>query len=201
MPPSETKRSLVDLKESKVQWVKDVIDILSPTSSGATQQAAIKRITDKWTRMNGDYIGCKYWTINALEKYKELGCPTKETGFSEYFVHEHAMPQNAFINIFLKPQNHFAVLALLYNGLNGVVVTKDENKRINKKYQSVIPSSFSDPRIDSDLLFLNPWARYIELGMQWDIQLCEWDTKKGILISHHDHDIRTDCRIDLFTNL
>ncbi|MCM3152255.1 hypothetical protein V8V54_07650 [Priestia megaterium] len=202
LPPSQNKRSFVDLREDKEQWVKDVIDILTNGSGGGTKQAAIKRITDKWTRINGNYNGCKLWTINALEEYKRLGCPIEETGLSKYFTHEHAMPQNAFIKIFLKPQTHFAVLALLYNGLNGVVVTKAEDAILNKKYQSKMPESFSNPKnsFEEDLCYLNPWARYIEVDMTRDIQICEWD-KDGKLISHEDYNIRTDVRIDPETEL
>jgi len=103
----------VDLREDKEQWVEDFIDILTNGSGGGTKQASIKRITDNWTRVNGNYIGCKFWTINALEEYKGLGYPKDETGLSTYFTHEHAMPQNVFIEIFLKPQTHFTVLTLL----------------------------------------------------------------------------------------
>lgn len=197
---TNNKKSIVDLYEDKAIWVQDVIGQLNSATSGATKQNAIKRITNKWTRENGNYIGCKFWTEEALDLYRKLGSPKSKKGLSEHFIHEHAMPQNVFIQIFTKPQTEFAVMALLYNGLNGVVVTKDEDKLLNEKYRSTMPKSFFHPadEWEKELAWLNPWARYIEVGVN-RIFLCQWENDE--LIDEVYHEIRRDFRIAPETNL
>jgi len=60
-----------------------------------------------------------------------------------------------------------------------------------------MPKSFSNPKdsLERELCYLNPWARYIEVDMTRDIQLCKWD-ENGNLISHEEYNIRKDESID-----
>ncbi|MEB4872106.1 hypothetical protein P8831_25840 [Priestia megaterium] len=191
-------RSIVDLYENKRVWLQDVLGTLNSETSGSNKQHSIKRITDKWTRTFGNYIGCKFWTEDALDLYKKLGKPGKEFKFSKHFVHEHAMPQNAFIQIFTKPQTEYAVMALLYNGLNGVVVTHEEDKKLRESgLKSTMPSSFYIKDEDWELMWLNPWARYIEADLK-RVFLCKWEEEQ--LIKEEYFEIRRDFRISIDTN-
>jgi hypothetical protein len=91
----------------------------------------------EWTEFDGKYLGCPYWSKRAIEHWNS-------TNTRKGLRHEHAVPKILVARLLLKLQNttEEAVGRLLRSLLVAVIVTAEEDQRLNKKYRCSVPAAF-----------------------------------------------------------
>ncbi|MED1565333.1 hypothetical protein [Bacillus paramycoides] len=170
------KRSPINNNRTQDEMVNDVFKVLSTNLSDKAKKDVIYAIFSDWTELHGKLEGCKFWSRQAMDKYRELkkmDSNYKPNG--KDFIHEHAIPKTYLLEALLdkyEPTLEY-VEALLFNGLNGVVITVEENKTLESKAYRLrqrMPDAFYQP--DGDPLYCNPWARYIRTGIE--LYFCDW---------------------------
>lgn len=121
------------------------------------------------------------WDSKAIKRSKECFWSTKAlNGNGEGLEKEHVVPLAEIVNILLaKPRvsvvgNASALkratsVADVYNVIDTYcvccMVDKTEHSSLNKEHQRVMPDEFWDP--SNHLYYLNKWARYIKLGINY----------------------------------
>jgi hypothetical protein len=78
-----------------------------------------------WTEFYGKYLGCKYWSEEAL-KFKDKLKPNP-------LIHEHLVPKKILIDFLMNKENRSPkeINNFLKKLCVGVVITKSEDQKIN----------------------------------------------------------------------
>lgn len=136
---------------------KDLTIILNTPVSIETKNAIIKNITSSWTQYDGKYVGCRYWSKNALVEYETKG--------RHFLVHDYTTPIKVIRKLIheLKAPTEKSVFKLLNRVVIGTVVTCEEDDLLSKTFRSSMPEPFFDQQHDD---YLNPWIRYRECGIK-----------------------------------
>ena len=146
---------------TKEQMTKDVHFILNAPVSYAAKYAVLHEVTWIWTEFHGKHLGCKFWSKAALK------LPRK--GISKLAIHEHLVPRRIVISrlIGLSQPSHDDVFSILDRYLIGVVITNEENARLNAaKYGKEMPPEFyQNDHPDFD----NPWIRYQKCNIAYEL--------------------------------
>jgi hypothetical protein len=156
------------------RMAEDIADVLNLDNvSYAMKFDVIHGVTWQWTQRNGLYKGNQLWSKAAIDKY--LTENTKELGKS--FREEHIVPRSIIIDHLFnlkKPVQSEEVLNYLKKYLKSIVLTIEENRKINKKYRSTMPSNV-DTSSDFD-----EWARYHDSLIE--VEFVQWKKKGRSLI-------------------
>lgn len=127
------------------------------------------------TEFNGKYKGCKYWTKEALDLYKDENQLKSDSALQKHLVHEHVIPKKFLIDYIMrcyktnsKPDKKYFDLII------ACVVTKEENKKLDK-YKSSMPGDIKDIE---DITEINRWERYIQSKIS-DIREVKWDNARN----------------------
>ena len=148
---------------TKEQLVKDVTIVLNAPLTYGTKYAVCRQAASEWTEHSGKYKGCTLWSKKAHEQFEE-------NGTTKNLRHEHAVPKKVVIGALLNLRNPTEKdVGLWFKFLIGVVVTKEEEKLLNRRFKSSMPPEFYDASSSSSL---DMFVRYkncgIELiGMEW----------------------------------
>ena len=166
-------------KYLKADLINDLKIIIELAQSGEISYAAVKALIDKYswflteegydeksdTLVDAKYKGCKYWSEEAINKYKETDPKIEKREFR----HEHVVPRILFKDYLMRiiDQNEkisFEDLeSIISRNLIACVVTKDEDKYKLSNYSKTMPgdeanSSFEEIR--------DAWARYRETSIK-----------------------------------
>jgi hypothetical protein len=138
--------------------VIDLTKVLNSDLTYGTKHAVIHNIQWSWTEFDGKYEGCRYWSEAAREQYDK---DRKSKGLR----HEHIVPRRIVTQMLfsLPAPTEEQVRVICETYLIGVVVTRDEDRKLNKKHAKKMPDEFSDLTHSEAL---NPWLRYKMLGIQ-----------------------------------
>ena len=164
---------------SKETIINDVYNVLKSDLSYGTKFAVIHDVTWVWTEFYGKYVGCPYWSEEALKLYKNKN---EIINFSngKYLRHEHIVPRNIVINelLNLKEITKKKVKTILENTLIGVIITKEEDKLLLK---DKMPAKL-DGKSLLDYTEKDKWLRYILVD---EISVCrvEWTKDRNRIIS------------------
>lgn len=129
---------------TKAQISTDLAFIINAPLTYGTKFAVISEVTWVWSEYYGKYHGCKYWTENALKAKDDL----------KSLIHEHLVPKKILIKhlINLKSPQSNEIYNFLEKYCIGVVVTKEEDKKINEAgLKSTMPENWDN---------VDPWSRY-----------------------------------------
>jgi len=86
-----------------------------------------------WSR--NKHYGQRYWSKKALELFiKNKG---KVLGIG--LIHEHAVPKSLLINEIINYKSELKIKRLLNLFCKAVIVTKDEDRKLNKLFKSKMP--------------------------------------------------------------
>lgn len=135
---------------SKETICKDLAYVLSSEVSYGTKYAVVHEITWIWSEFNGKHQGCKYWSEKAINS----GLTNKE------LIHEHIVPRKVMISALMNMENPTPdkIFNYLKKYCIGVVVTKEEDIRLNKAgLRSKMPNSWNED---------DPWERYNLVGIK-----------------------------------
>jgi hypothetical protein len=106
-----------------------------------------------WSR--NKHYGQRYWSKKALELFIRNKGKTRNVGL----VHEHAVPKSVLIEEINNCKTELEKEKLLNSFCKAVIVTKDEDCKLNKKFKSKMP--FKEWK-KKQFLF----SRYTESGIQ-----------------------------------
>lgn len=143
---------------TKQQLADDVAAVLKSSLHYGTKFAVLKEVTWVWTESSGKFIGCPYWTDAAVRRFKR---ERSQNGLR----HEHVVPKKVVIDMLLnleKPTPEL-VRAILDKYLIGVVVTKEEDVRLNAEFSKTMPEQFG---VEKSKSFQDPWLRYRNCGIK-----------------------------------
>lgn len=123
---------------------------------------AINYAIYNWTEVSGKYEGNEYWSFVAYEKFAY----NQDRAYQ--LVHEHIVPRNIIREKIknLPKQDSLSLYLLFKRYVIAAVITKDEDKLFNKKYEdgykliSKMPKGFYEEQIIREHWKDNPWARY-----------------------------------------
>jgi hypothetical protein len=155
----------------KDTMISDLVGVLNSDLSYGTKYAVLFEILWIWTEFDGKYMGCRYWSNEAL---KQLDSSTNVK-----LIHDHAVPRKIIIDkIFgINSPTENDVRQIFDKYLNGVIITKDEDKQLNANgYRQKMPSEFQD-RNQSD--YDNSWLRYKKVGIK--VVQVQWEDEKILL--------------------
>lgn len=155
----------------KDTMISDLVGVLNSDLSYGTKYAVLFEILWIWTEFDGKYMGCRYWSNEAL---KQLDSATNVK-----LIHDHAVPRKIIIDkIFgINSPTETDVRQIFDKYLNGVIITKDEDKQLNANgYRQKMPSEFQD-RNQSD--YDNSWLRYKKVGIK--VVQVQWEAEKIVL--------------------
>ena len=144
---------------TKAQLVHDLAFILkSEDLAYGTKYAVFKDVSWVWTEFEGKYDGCRRWS-KAAKLMKESDPKTK------LLRHEHAVPRNVVFKMLmkLKHPSEKSVRRICRKFLLGVVVTKEEDMELNRRFASTMPEDFGKTGSKD---YRNPWSRYRECGIE-----------------------------------
>lgn len=134
---------------TKEQICKDLAYVLNSSLSYGTKFAVLSEITWVWTEFHGKYSGCKYWSEEAL----------KIKNSQAQLIHEHVVPKKVLIGYLMEKTKLSAqeIYKFLEKFCIGVVITKDEDQKINNEgLRSKMPNDWD---------YEDPWARYKGLNI------------------------------------
>lgn len=137
---------------TKQELSVDVAKVLCSDLHHGTQFAVLKEVTWVWTEFTGKFNGCHYWTAAALRRFKRESSRKR-------LRHEHVVPKKVVIEMLFALDKPTAekVRTILDKFLIGVVVTKEQDARLNAEYGKSMPPEFYD---ESSPLYQDPWLRY-----------------------------------------
>jgi len=142
---------------TKDQLVEDVTFVLNSPLSHGTKYVVCKQAASAWTEHEGKYKGCGLWSKKAFEQYTA-------TASVKNLRHEHAVPKKVVLATLLRLQKPTkADVALWFEFLVAVVVTVKEDRQLNSRFESSMPSEFYDPASPSALDTL---LRYKQCGIE-----------------------------------
>lgn len=139
------------------------------------------RTSWEWTDNTGAYIGCQYWTEDALKILFEdfyssnidafIGRKALSKNVDGKVIHEHIVPRNYFINYIMSCyDNKKAPKEENLNKMMACIVTKEEDKILSENgYKQVMPNNIKELEAVE-----NPWQRYINSKIT-KIYKIEWD--------------------------
>ncbi len=134
---------------TKDEICKDLVYILTAELSYGTKFCVVHEITWVWSEFYGKHKGCKYWSINAQ----------KVADNTKGLIHEHIVPRKIIIDhiMNMKTPSEVELFDYLEKNCIGVVVTKEEDKQLNKAgLNRKMPVEWDGQ---------DPWARYKEVGI------------------------------------
>ncbi len=136
------------------------------------------RTSWEWTDNTGAYVGCPYWTEDALkllfgefQNTNELiGRKAVSEKVKSHVIHEHIVPRNYFINYIISCyETNKAPTEQNLNKMMACIVTKAEDKILsNHGYKQTMPDNVKELEPVQ-----NPWQRYIDSGIT-KIYKIEW---------------------------
>lgn len=135
---------------SKKTICDDLEKILDSELSYGTKFAVVSEITWVWSEFNGKHQGCQFWSKEALQS----GFPNK------HLVHEHLVPKRVLVDAIIDEieKTPDSIYDYLERFCIGVVVTKDEDARLNAAgLRSKMPENWDTK---------DPWARYNAVGIK-----------------------------------
>jgi hypothetical protein len=138
---------------SKKTICKDIARVLNSKLSYGTKFAVVNQVNWVWTEYYGKYRGCPYWSLAAIQQNKATG---KLKGLEREFV----VPKKVINEMIFKLEGQVSPAAVwkIYDAfLIDVVVTAEEDQRLNKGHNHSMPPSFGDPSSPDNC---NPWLRY-----------------------------------------
>lgn len=117
-----------------------------------------------WSGRLGKYAGCPYWSAAALEELRRFNGAGRPR-WGDLWRHEHVVPRATLISILLSLEDPTVerVRAVLDRLAIGCVVTLAEDARLSDGRRQSMPPAFFKP---GDPLYLDPWARYREVGIE-----------------------------------
>ena len=134
---------------TKREIAHDVSVILRADLHYGTKYSVLSEVVWVWSEFFGKYAGCPWWSAEALKEPKEKNK-----------IHEHVIPKKVLIDTLFSMKNFTAkeIHTYLEKHCIGVVVTKDEDKRLRDlKLGSKMPDDWDG----SDI-----WARYRLAGIE-----------------------------------
>ncbi len=143
---------------TKEIMAKDLAVVLNADLSRGTKYAVCRQIASEWTELNGKYKGCRFWSSKAFELWEA-------NPKAKCFRHEHAVPKKVVVELLLsfdKPDAGF-IYRVCEAFLIGVVVTLEEEKALNARFNSTMPSEFGETNNPSNL---DPLLRYKQCGIE-----------------------------------
>src|SRR5258707_659741 len=124
-------------RRTKEQMAKDVLIALSAPMSYRAKEVVLLDVFSAWTESEGKYKGCPYWSEGAWElRY--------EWNLKKNVRHEHGVPKKVLKEVLfdLEKLTEEMVAGILECFLIGVVVTVEEDKKLNKHFKSEMPEAF-----------------------------------------------------------
>lgn len=154
----------------KDTMIRDLVRVLNSDLSYGTKYAVLFEMLWIWTEFDGKYLGCSYWSNEALEQLDFTNVK---------LIHDHAVPRKIIIDkVFrMNSPSETDIRNVFDKYLNGVIITKDEDTQLNSHgYRQKMPSEFHDKsKADYD----NPWLRYKKAGIK--VVKVQWEDKKIVL--------------------
>lgn len=143
---------------TKQELANDVATVLNTSLHYGTKYAVLKEVTWVWTESSGKFNGCPYWTDAAIRRFKQERSRKR-------LRHEHVVPKKVVIDMLfgLKKPTAVSLREILDKYLIGVVVTKEEDDRLNVEYGKSMPEEFGNKKSES---FQDPWLRYRKCGIK-----------------------------------
>ncbi len=143
---------------TKEQMGKDVLAALNAPMSYRAKEVVLLDIFSAWTEFEGKYKGCSYWTERAWELYRQLA-------WEKNVRHEHGVPKKVLKELLFSLENPTEETVVLYLDffLVGVVVTIEEEKRLNERFKSAMPEAFWKK---GEEYYLDLFARYKLCGIK-----------------------------------
>lgn len=136
---------------SKEQICRDLSLILKSDLTHGTKVAVINEILWVWSEFNGKYVGCPWWSHEALKSFDGDVCG---------YIHEHIVPKRIVRNTLLQMAQSSAeeIHEYLKKYCIGVVVTKGEDQRLNAAgLNHEMPKNWNGD---------NVWARHDQVGIK-----------------------------------
>jgi hypothetical protein len=142
---------------TKEQMAKDVLAALNAPMSYRAKEVVLLDVFSAWTESEGKYNGCPYWSERAWELHRACS-------WEKNVRHEHAIPKKVLRDLLLRLESltEETVATYLDFFLIGVVVTIEEDERLNDRFKSEMPDTFWK-RGDKD--YLDRFARYKVCGI------------------------------------
>lgn len=143
---------------TKEVMARDLAVVLSADLSRGTRYSVCRQIASEWTELDGKYKGCRFWSKKAFELWEA-------NPKAKCFRHEHAVPKKVVIELLLaldKPDAGF-IYRVCEAFLIGVVVTMEEEKVLNARFNSAMPPEFSETNNPASL---DPLLRYKQCGIE-----------------------------------
>jgi hypothetical protein len=139
------------------QLVHDVTVILNTPVTYGTKKVVCWQAASEWTEHSGKYEGCPLWSKKAFDQYQ---ANSEEKGLR----HEHAVPKKVLVGELLGLQNPTEKdVGILFLFLIGVVVTVEENKILDSRFQCSMPQEFYDKKSSA---FFDVLLRYKNCGIE-----------------------------------
>jgi hypothetical protein len=165
---------------TKEELVKDVTFVLNAPLTRGTKHVVCKEAFSTWSEFEGKYKGCRLWSRAAFEKLRKcahwedesISCRRWRTGIRSELRHEHAVPKKVLMDLLLRLENPTEdTVCLCLDLAVGVVVTTEEEKRLNESFKSDMPEGSCG---DGGPASLDPLARY----KRCDIEVVELEWSK-----------------------
>lgn len=137
---------------TKEQIVCDIVHVLNAEVAYGTKYAVLKDASWVWTEFHGKYNGCKWWSKKALRL-------KKQDPKTRLLRHEHAVPRKVVFAMLCKLRNPSvkSVGRICNKFLIGVVVTKEEESLLNRRFNCTMPEDFGNSKSKD---YRKPWLRY-----------------------------------------
>lgn len=160
----------------KSEMIADLSKILQMDIHYGTKYAVLDEIAWVWTEFYGKYIGCPYWSEEALKKFEDEEI-TKVDVCNKVFRHEHSVPRKVILKHLLNINevNEEYIHKIFENTLVGVVLTKDEDAELSNNLKDKMPNYLASKELDK-YDEVDKWARYKEKGIL--IYKVEWENRK-----------------------
>ena len=146
-----------NVKPTKRELAQDVVHVLRSPLHRLTKQKVLNFAAWRWTASHGKYRGCKYWTRAAIQHFRLHA--------KKGLRHEHAVPRKLLVEILFRmvdPQEH-DVFELFDRLAIGVVITIDQQQRLDAQYKTTMPPEFDD---EQSADYRNPWLRFKQCGIK-----------------------------------
>ena|SRR5690606_36314332 len=148
-------------KESLIQDLSVIL--MNKSLSKPIKDNIINYTIYNWTEMNGKHEGNEYWSVKAYDCWAH----NKENRAFK-LVHEHIVPRYVIKKeIYDTGKYDYESLEKFFiEKVKAVVITKDENKLFNKKYNGVnlnsnMPNAYyEESEGKKEKIYKNIWARY-----------------------------------------
>ena len=138
--------SIIRKENINIQMYKRLYNLLLWFSTECSDEMS-------WSR--NKHYGQRYWSKKALELFIKNKGETKNVGL----VHEHAVPKSVLIEEINNCKTELEKEKLLNVYCKAVIITKDEDRILNKKFKSKMPH---EKWKSKQLLF----SRYTESGIE-----------------------------------